>query len=560
MHENEKEPSLMMTRCGKNRGAALVMTYLALSLFLLYSGAMSMRTTTQQVVSERLRARYQRVDLLQAAREQLRDDFFTYLLTINVPGNEAQTLGWVDSLDPTHGVVNPLPGATLEELPQPGEVGGFDGLSLPGVPVEGFPGEDGESMPAGSVTGFGIPPADLETFLSDPGPRRIVLPIQNGQRLAVASAWISSVCVDPAFYDDTSDAIPNNCLPEANPMAPRLVGIQARMILGGITRTIQTTIRVGTKVSKVFEHAYFVNNYGWFNATDSTVTINGEVRANGNLTLTGTEGGGGELTNLSVNGDLYAARNDNLVDPTNPEAGPAQGEITGDPTQAANWSQYWNSKGRGSSKNFRSRPARQLTGPGQRPILGGHEVLDPGWGWDSTKPTEANPDQILHEGETVQEMPYLGNLSLYHREATEYRRFDGERGSRLILGDKDVVRDGIYQGADGEPETGDEDARHPLVLIGTNDDPIRIEGPVVIPGDVIIAGKVAGRGTIYAGRNVHIIGSVTYVRPPKLFALERHPTTGQVREVGMESGLTSDLGKICDPDGHYIPPGGGSCP
>jgi len=337
-------------------------------------------------------------------------------------------------------------------------------------------------------------------------------------------------------------------------MVPRLVGIQAQMTIGGITRTIQTTIRVGTAVSKVFQHAYFVNNYGWFNASGTTVGINGDVRANGNLTLSGPVGSDGQLTYIRVNGDLYASKNDNIVDPTHPEDGPATGKIAGDPTQAVNWLDYWNSKGAVS----RSRPAKQLTGPGQKPIIGGHEVLDPGWGWDSTKPTVTHPDQIRHGGEKVQEMPYLGNLSIYHHEAEEYTRFTGEKGSRLILKNKDVVKNGIYQGADGEPGTGDEDARHPLVLIGTDANPIRIEGPVVIPGDVIIAGKVTGHGTIYAGRNIHIIGSVTYVKPPKLFALERSTSTGQVREAGVTSGPTSDLGKVCD-DGHYIPPGGGSC-
>jgi len=52
-----------------------------------------------------------------------------------------------------------------------------------------------------------------------------------------------------------------------------------------------------------------------------------------------------------------------------------------------------------------------------------------------------------------------------------------------------------------------------LVLDGTAS-PITIEGAVVVKGDVIIRGKVSGQGTIYAGRNIHVTGDLTYLNPP----------------------------------------------
>ena len=45
--------------------------------------------------------------------------------------------------------------------------------------------------------------------------------------------------------------------------------------------------------SRVFDNAYFVNNYGWFQG--SSITANGDVRANGNLYLD---------SGCTVNGDV----------------------------------------------------------------------------------------------------------------------------------------------------------------------------------------------------------------------------------------------------------------
>jgi hypothetical protein len=53
-----------------------------------------------------------------------------------------------------------------------------------------------------------------------------------------------------------------------------------------------------------------------------------------------------------------------------------------------------------------------------------------------------------------------------------------------------------------------------VVLIGTKDNPILLEGDLYFDGDVIIQGYVKGRGAIYAGRNVYIAGNVTYTNPP----------------------------------------------
>lgn len=51
-------------------------------------------------------------------------------------------------------------------------------------------------------------------------------------------------------------------------------------------------------------------------------------------------------------------------------------------------------------------------------------------------------------------------------------------------------------------------------LIGTSSKPILVHGPVTFTQDAVIKGYVQGQGTIYTGRNVHIVGSIVYKNPP----------------------------------------------
>lgn len=57
--------------------------------------------------------------------------------------------------------------------------------------------------------------------------------------------------------------------------------------------------------------------------------------------------------------------------------------------------------------------------------------------------------------------------------------------------------------------------RESLVLIGSWKRPIVIDGPVYWNGDVILGGFISGQGSIYAGRNIHIVRDLIYKNPPK---------------------------------------------
>ncbi len=63
-----------------------------------------------------------------------------------------------------------------------------------------------------------------------------------------------------------------------------------------------------------------------------------------------------------------------------------------------------------------------------------------------------------------------------------------------------LTTDGVFNGS--------------ALLIGTAANPIRIHGPVTFTQDVAIKGVIQGQGTIYTGRNTHIIGSLRYANPP----------------------------------------------
>ncbi len=500
----------------RERGMVLLGTYLLLSVMLLYSGAMTMRTTNERLASERLRARDQSLDLAQAAAEQLREDLFIFLRDTVYQGAATSALNWLDGLDPTRADVAPV-------------------LALPAQGASGI---------FGFVTGNGLVSAD-GVMDNPPGPgdspRTVLLPIGGGETLGTGEAWIAQVTPAPPF----------------GLFAPRDVTIESRAVIGStIVKRIRTTYQISLRASNVFRYAYFVNNYGWFNQLAGVTSINGDMRANGNLRLTGS------LGSLYVNGDLYASNNPDLTDPVTHL--PATGTITGDPNQRSSWADYWAYK---RDSSARARPARRLTAPTQPAIRGSttNPIPSP-LGWDTDSPLPNRPDQRRFTNKPIQEMPYLGDLldqaGLYRTLATDYNEQAGStlkiRGGpfRVTIPPGGSSPGAVYHGPDGIEGTADD--KQPLVLIGTDSNPIEIDGPVIIPGDVIIAGKITGSGTIYAGRNVHIVGNLAYKKPPTWVSLERDPTTGQIRQANQSTGPLSNLGRVCN-DGTYYPPGGDDC-
>ena len=258
----------------------------------------------------------------------------------------------------------------------------------------------------------------------------------------------------------------------ANPIIPTADGVLLKLIavgqsphLGGTVRKVVTrTVAYEMKVSPIFNYAYFVNNFGWL--WGGGITVNGDVRSNGNFSFNG---------NPRINGDKYAS--------VNPDLGTA-GTISGN-------SRSWDITDYNNHVSDRARP---------------------------TNPTDpANPNTTVYaagydgasenfQHQEVLNMPYLGDLSAY-KQLAAVNNGQITQGAAVIV---DNVYDG--NGPDGVSGTADDGC---VVLVGTDANPITIDGPVVVEGDVIIRGTVTGQGTIYAGRNVHVIGDIVYDNPPQ---------------------------------------------
>jgi hypothetical protein len=252
--------------------------------------------------------------------------------------------------------------------------------------------------------------------------------------------------------------------------------------------TIEERVRFALMRSRVFDNAYFVNNYGWFQG--SSITANGDVRANGNLYLD---------SGCTVNGHAYAARNVELN---------VIGSIenTG---KMQNLSTYWSNCGTSA------RPSS--------PTYNGGGYY--GGGYDPS----VSVSERLHPYQDELTMPYISKLDDYVTYAQElggnisggisYKLDSNGNVTSSSLGTINAHYDGV--GPSGNSALSDKGT---LVIEGTQANPIVINGPVVVDSDVIIKGYVKGQGTIYSGRNIHIAGNIRYVNPPTWNHPDSNPT------------------------------------
>jgi hypothetical protein len=311
--------------------------------------------------------------------------------------------------------------------------------------------------------------------------------------------------------------------------------------VSGVRRAVQATLRVELKPSEVFKYVYFINNYGYFmgNPDRNYINIHGDLRSNGDMevaTFTGSS---------ALNGDIYAAANNDLRNPVTGDI--ASGTI--DVTNVRSWGydQYlWYGDGRWG----RTRPTDpyHISNPTKVPT----DVDNPSKG-----PFLGYRGKIYQRGGLApMEMPAMGDLTAYETLAKTYTRKDGGTGSRLIFwdhgpdaiigtaDDRELTIIGAYDGindtwkpftfyASTPPQplipngpdrtTGTADDGS-LVIHGNRDcvypgpnrcGQVQIEGPVVIPGDAILGRVyVQGKGVVYAGRNIHITDNIWGVDKP----------------------------------------------
>jgi hypothetical protein len=259
--------------------------------------------------------------------------------------------------------------------------------------------------------------------------------------------------------------------------------------VGGVTRKFRETVCYTLNKSNVFDHSYFINNFGWFSGVD--LVMNGDIRSNYNIDL--------NSSSLVLNGNASAAGRNIMR--RNPGAW--------------NWNTYKNNS---NSEWFR--PASHVDM--------NRNNDDSAWeqGYDAYN-IQRQDDQL------EMEMPYIGNLA-------DYRHYAREKGGSVRIGGSTVI-DSVYDGA-GPSGVDDAPDEGSIVLLGTWSNPIEIDGPVVVNQDLIIGGYYTGQGTIYAGRNVHIIDDLVAKDPPEW----NHPeSVADFQNTTLPDNLTKDFLGLC---------------
>lgn len=300
--------------------------------------------------------------------------------------------------------------------------------------------------------------------------------------------------------------------------------------------------------SQVFDYTYFVNNYGWmdgFNVND--LIVNGDMRANGNFNfLNGSP---------TVNGSVFASINEKLTPP-------AAGLVNAPPVK---WAQSTYNTAQGNTvanSNDNERRWRQAYDPLIHGARG--SALYEQWrdvifdsaasitnnrisgavigdstgskSWTRTSSGSAGSTSLLDPNPTDEViMPDLSDLTYYENLSRNYRNpkqfyVDGTVNPNYNQpAYVDVWDQTLNAGAGGYKRISSNGiVSGSALLVGTATNPIRIHGPVTFTQDCMVKGFVEGQGTVYTGRNVHIVGSLRYKTPPNFRREGGRTTIGQI--------------------------------
>jgi len=284
---------------------------------------------------------------------------------------------------------------------------------------------------------------------------------------------------DPLFDSYTSAfvvaAITNGTVVGSNKSATIYVTNLVQVTINGVTRKLEETIKYVLTRSTVFEYAYFINNLGYFIGVD--IVVNGDIRSNFDMRL--------ESNQLVLNGNSFARSN----------------RVTKTPLKWT-YTQY-----KGDTNHALARPGYNVD------LVAGNTSSIWSNGYNPITYRSNNVDQL--------KMPYIGAVDELKQYAIENNGTISNNAGIIV----NAVWDENELGPSGysnildmasSPTNGIVNAtdRGCLVLVGTSNNPIRISGPVFIGQDLIIKGFYTGQGTIYAGRNVHVIADIRALNPP----------------------------------------------
>lgn len=278
--------------------------------------------------------------------------------------------------------------------------------------------------------------------------------------------------------------------------------------------------------SQVFDYTYFVNNYGWMDGFQpSWLIVNGDMRANGNFDfLNGYP---------TVNGSIYASTNEKLT----PKA---VGLINDAPVKWDNATykaqnaanprarQVYDSAAAGAKGSADFEKWRDFLFDSDASLVNGRAsgaiMADATGtkGWAKTSSAQTTTSTLLDSTATkeivlpdLSDINYYTNLSQTYTDQKQTYQ-DGTANPNYGAGSKIEVWDSTLNSGAGGYKRIDTSGvvTGSAIVVGSDAHPIKIHGPVTFTQDCVIKGTVQGQGTIYTGRNVHIVGSVKYASGP----------------------------------------------
>lgn len=287
-------------------------------------------------------------------------------------------------------------------------------------------------------------------------------------------------------------------------------------------KTVDVVAQYKLDRSPVFDYTYFINNYGWMDGFGvNDLIVNGDMRSNGDFSFTN-----GSPT---VNGSVYATHNEKLVPaPVGLVNTPPVkwDDTTYNSTAASNarWrpgysSSVMGAKGSAAYENWRDvifeSNGSIVNGRSDGAVVGDVTGID---SWIRTS-SGATATKTLLDSTSTQEiiMPDLSNLAYYQNLSstwTDPKQTYQDGTSNPLYGQGAYLKVWNTSTNSYQTITTNGQINGSASVIGTAAHPILIHGPVTFSQDCVIAGTISGQGTIYTGRNVHIVGSIIYANPP----------------------------------------------
>ena len=292
-------------------------------------------------------------------------------------------------------------------------------------------------------------------------------------------------------------------------------------------KTVDITVAFSLQRSRVFDYAYFVNNYGWMNGFSETqLVVNGDMRANGNFDFTN-----GSPT---VNGSVIACNNEKLSPAavglvnTPPVKWSASTYITNAAASSsdatdnqARWRPGYNSstmgaKGSTTYDSWSDYVFDSDGGVSNGNIVGAYVADSRGYkSWTLTSSSSTLSTGVIDPTPTSElVMPDLSDLSVYTAASQAWTGNGGNGDPAKATGQTASVQ--VWNSTTNSYQTLSTRGviTGSATIVGTSAHPIIINGPVTVTQDILIKGTIQGQGTLYAGRNIHVLGSIIYKNKP----------------------------------------------